>query len=279
MDIFYHYYPSTNESQFNLLSFVSTACSQEQHNFFINLAQEVDFDLPETENIRYLKYPNYDLDWGGLSRFIENEYLDFCAGNLMVINSSAAGPFFPRNLLSDWAHLFADRLSPQVQLVGTSISCLPLHALQAQHFLNYYNECDFKNFIPHVQTFAFLLGREAISLLRSKSFFNRTFDSDRISVISGYELSLSDVLLKSGFGITSVTHPGPPIFLSGLENIAWGDIQFDYMFPKGYGGSSLHPYESIFVKTRRYPPDLLVELQEIKARELILRFNLVGNFD
>jgi len=248
--VFYHFYPSTEEAELNLAIFLERAVADVGREYFVNLVEAPSFSVPEYPHIKYLQYENCDADFGGLSRFLEEFGAEVLGNNLFVANSSVAGPFVPPNYRFDWLEIFGNRMSDKTGIVGSSLSFLTPSSPHAEHyFLKYGGE---RRILPHVQTFAYLLSSSCLNFLLSSDFFFQRFDSDRMEIISGYELRMSQILMQEGWGIDSITHPGPGIFANTLPPDHFQATGGDYMMPNAYFGDTLHPYESVFIKTRRF---------------------------
>lgn len=104
-------------------------------------------------------------------------------------------------------------------------------------------------------------------------FFAADYESDRMGIISGYELGLSEQVIRDGLSIDSITHPGGPISLRDKPDNFGARVSDDYMYPGAYAGSALHPYESVFLKSRRYPDDLANALSHMVTRNGRLKQN------
>lgn len=103
-------------------------------------------------------------------------------GSILFTNSFVRGPLVHRRN-GDWIKQIRSLLfSNNVGLIGPTISC---------------------EFAPHVQTYAFMIRNSMIPIILSEYTIFRKFD-DAQALQRRYEVGLSEVILKSGYNISSL---------------------------------------------------------------------------
>ena len=267
MNIFYHYYPSSEESLFNLASFMKTASVDLDNDYFINLVEIPEQELPKLDHLHYFSTKNIDADYGGLCHYIHNFHDE--KDDLIVVNSSVAGPFYDVEQNKSWTSLFTDLLIGNIGLVGSTVSYLHPTSPHAIHYAHEYGK---QGYLPHVQTFAYLISSRAIGILKRAGFFDASYDNDRDQIVSGYELNLSQMVMGFGMEITSIANPSQVIALGYEQHDAnESSVNGDVMFKDAFYGRTLHPYETVFVITRRQyiPDDILISLLNTDAKKEI----------
>lgn len=179
--------------------------------------------------------PNVANDWGAFSQAVRSttvEKYDY----FVFINSSMRGPYLPSWYKSDqhWCKIFTSRLNDDVALVGSTI-----------------NYCKGK---PHVQSMMMCMDHRGLAILREEDIFmaeDRHIPKD--DLIDYYEIGTSTAIIDAGYNIDCL--------LSPYQNRDWRKENqsffpkvpdnFDHWGESQYFGSTVHPFDTIFIKTNR----------------------------
>lgn len=159
------------------------------------------------------------------------------------MNSSIRGPFFTPYFIQlvlnvkktnyRWYSVFINRINNKVKLVGCTISC---------------------ETVPHVQTYFFVTDFIGLSILLKPGNWGSTSNDgifacyptkDHVSINS--ELPSSNRILDSGYMIDSLLTKYQTINFSQSHNRFCNANNNPYK-DKGLQGTSLEPYEVVFVK-------------------------------
>ncbi|GMH41535.1 hypothetical protein BSKO_09445 [Bryopsis sp. KO-2023] len=168
----------------------------------------------------------------------------------MFLNSSVRGPFFPNYLPKGfhWLQAFTQRLAGDVKIVGCSLVCLPGN--------------DAGGFGPKIESWAFAVDREGLSVALAAGVFERRICKlceGSEGVVVGSEYGLSKAIINAGFNMGTLLSRYP-------KDIDWRDPKNwncnDNVHPSRHGtydGISMHPYETLFVKTSWHVGDPFVK--------------------
>lgn len=217
-------------------------------------------DLPKlnSTDAHYIDHKNECFDFGTFGWFIN----EFTYGNpwtkdkpsskktihlkkykyFLFLNSSIRGPFFTPYFIQlvlqahknyYWYSIFTRRINDKVKLVGCTISC--------------------EN-TPHVQTYIFATDFTGFTLLlkpgtsgttSEKGIFGCYSTKDDVSINS--ELASSNRMLESGYFIDSLLTKYQKVNFSSFSN-RFCNANMNPYKDKGLEGTSLEPYEVVFVK-------------------------------
>ena len=246
--ILYSYTESPPAAE-NLRFFIARAVDQSPdvaYLFIIN-GFECSVQLPNYSNVRVLKRDNVGRDFGGWSYACK--YLPLIpTAKYIFINDTVRGPFIPRYVPEyiPWYEQFTNLLSDRVKLSGTTINSLPWnHVSETNHpgserLLN-----------AHVQSMAFCvdfigLERGLLPLLSHPKEMHQLYMRDRKAFIVKYEIGLSKAILDAGFEIAA-------LYMADIDKSVTGDVWKD----KGYHGTNMNPFETMFVKTNRISSNII----------------------
>ena len=274
MLLFYIYADTHQYAYGNLKYFIETAVREGDGVDYIFILQQVqNKQIDETEmpplpkgNAFYFQHENRCFDYGTIGWFIER----YTIGNpwkqqsfvtndthlrkfnltqykyFIFMNSSVRGPFFPPyflRFLSDykaefkkifhWYYIFTKRINDRVKLVGCTISCST-----APHAQSYFLTTDFTGL-------SILLKSGGIDGVPGAGVFGcYTVKSDTIWIS---ELAISKWILDSDFMITCLLTKYHGIDVSKKDNFQCNIYGNPYT-DKNMDGTSLEPYEVVFVK-------------------------------
>lgn len=247
--IIYHYYEKDEIYKDNLRHFLSFAIT-DQDDYFILISGHCSVTIPENiNNVTKIFYPNHNLDYGAYCNFIStnNGLLDKYEF-IFFVNSSVRGPFVPPYSKDSWSDIFINGFTDEVGIVGSTINILNPETQEAKNYFGLFGN----DKVTHVQTTAYCLSRESLRKLIESGFYQETIPLDKYSIISQYEIRMSQLLLCFGYRIKSLCPEFNAIDFSSEHcnpnpTSANGDILVD----KGYWGRTVHPYEVLFIKTNR----------------------------
>jgi len=277
--IVYHYYEKDSKYRDNLIYFLSVGILDE-HDYYIVIAGGCTIELPQKENIFYIKTVNKNNDYGGYSAFIKTAAQKLQNYKFFIfINSSVRGPFLPNYSPSDWTAPFIKKLLNDTHLVGSTINILPIHS-EYSKILG-----EISSYPPpftHAQTASYALTSEALNYLISLGFYDIDRFMSKEEVIAFYELRLSREIIKNGWNFSSIVPFYDHIDFRNQNEFTENDsaINGDVLFKKGFMGRTLNPYDLIFIKVNRdmLPTEELesytyTSLSRISSKELFLESN------
>lgn len=258
--ISYYFYNDNKFALFNLLSFLKSEPSEDCYYIFfgvnINLTRIIKEYWGNASNYKCVEVKNRNYDFQGFKlsalEFIRSSRFKY----LLVLNSTVCGPFLPSYIEKHWSKCFTERFSADHKLGinGATISMLRAGSIEG----SYFNKSTGFNLssIPHVQSFSFCVSRRSIEALFSSGYFSDVPETlkSRNDAITYYELLLSIRLLNLNFKISSLI-PNTDVCLDDRKIIIGSNLttpHCDFMFPDAYRGRTISPYETIFVKTRRF---------------------------
>ena len=231
----------------NLRFFIAQAVDQSPdvaYLFVIN-GHECSVPLPNYSNVRVLKRDNVGHDFGGWSdacNYLRRDRHPTDA-KYIFINDTVRGPFIPRYVPRriPWYEQFTNLLSNRVKLCGTTINSRPW-----DHVSTTNNPGSDRLLNAHVQSMAFCLDsvgleRGLLPILSHPKEMHELYARDRKAFIIKYEIGLSKAILDAGFEIAA-------LYMADMDKSITGDVWWD----KGYYGTSMNPFETMFVKTSRY---------------------------
>ena len=263
----------------NLKYFIDNAVGENDGVDYYFILQQVEKktinenEMPplKVTNAHYIQHENLCFDFGTYGWFLN----EFTYGNpwtkdkqnakkkinlqkykyFIFMNSSIRGPFFPpyflqlvlQNKLNNyyWYSIFTRKLNEQVKLVGPTISC---------------------ETVPHVQTYLFATDFVGLKILLQPGRHGATSDEgifgcyptkDHATINS--ELPSSNRILGAGYGIDSLLTKYQRVNFSSPTNL-WCNQNKNPYKDKLFDGTSLEPYEVVFVKYNDLP--FLVEARD-----------------
>lgn len=226
------------------------------YNIIINGKCSISIDelLGEHANVRIIRRENADYDFGAYNHALDVTSLrdyDF----FVFLNTSVRGPFLPPYYKGHWLDPFIDLFIGDVHLVGTTINILELKPTSREAIEFYHLVNGFTGPYTHVQTQFFMLDTASLNFLRKEKFFESRdiAQKDFIKFIAEKELMLSHLILtKAKWNISCI--------IPEYQNIDYRKIYHDFNIYSKNGdpcftgacfGRTMHPYETIFIKTNR----------------------------
>jgi hypothetical protein len=246
--VIYHYFEKNSNYRDNFLHFQIFGVRSEVDYVFI-ISGDCSVDLPTLPNVVYFFTDHKRSDFGGYAQLI-NEGFDLSPyDNIFFINSSVRGPFVPPYFSQPWCESFLDKMHIDVGAVGSSICTLNE---DFRHSINYQARYGGNPPYSHVQTMAYVLRKKVLSKLIADGFYLEDRDTTKTLAIEDYEIHLSQLVLKQGWNLRCLlsefngidyrlphTNPNPTSTVGDPNEVL------------GYFGRSVHPYETIFIKTNR----------------------------
>lgn len=230
----YAYYEKNEDYKNNLVFFLNNAIlDYVDYYFIINDACSVNIPLNDNIKVIYRKNAGYDFGaWSHCLTKINNIY-DY----YIFINTSVIGPYLENND-SDWLQQFMKLFNTNdVKLVGSTINI----------------------YIPpdgtHVQSYFFIMDKEALDFLNSNNFFNEE-EINNLNfhdVIVNKEIRMSQLILKNNWNINCIVpHYRDLDYRYITENINNPKEYSDVVFKNHFFGRTLTPEEMIFYKKWRF---------------------------
>lgn len=247
--VIYHYFEKNDTYKRNFQHFMSFGIL-EHVSYYIVLAGAYTVNLPKLKNVSYIFSENENYDYGGHSLAVERHIDSECYDYFMFINCSVRGPFISPCSSTNWLVPFLRLLGNEVGLVGSTINILSNDSPHSKFYKSKYGG---NPPYVHVQTAVFAINKRALMFLEDKKFFNFSVNLTREEVVSGYEIRLSRLILESGWNIKCLLPEYNSIdYRNGdVININPSASDGDVAYPGSYFGRSIHPYETIFIKTER----------------------------
>jgi hypothetical protein len=246
--IVYHYYEKDETYKDNFNHFLIFGID-DTNDYCILLSGNCSVDIPvHKKNIKVYLFENFNLDYGAYCKLIKSglEVLNY--DFIFFINSSVRGPYIPPYMAESWTNMFINLFDSKVGAVGSTINVLNPSCNEALHYKNIYNQTG----VSHIQTTAYCLSRESLLFLIDCGFYNEDAELDKLSVISKYEIRMSQLLINKGLRIKSVCPEYNRIdFLKEHSDPNPTSGNGDILVENGYWGRAPHPYEVIFIKTNR----------------------------
>ncbi len=216
-------------------------------DFFVLLAGDSDLEIPVRENIRVVRGDNYGHDFGSVAQAViggmDLSRYDF----IIFLNASVRGPFLPPYYHGDWSSLFTDSLQGDTHLCGATINVMSgsmkYHALYRDAF-------DHPPPYSHVQSYAYAMTQECFRYLAGKGVWEACDGLDKDTVIVQREIRISQEVKASGWNLRCFLPPYNWIDYRQAHCDPNPASDFGHpVSPGSYFGSTLHPYEVVFVKT------------------------------
>lgn len=200
----------------------------------------------DKDNIRFINRPNECFDLGAYAEVLTTKGLYKSYKRFILLNASIRGPFLPYWAGSCWSDIYLNKLNEETKLVGMTANCWPKF---------------------HVQSMIWALDSTGVQLLlfppkdASKAEdeqavgINKCFDGWQ-SAVQG-EIGATSVITDAGYKID---------VMMGLyhkeEHYAEtcdSSQNSDPLYEGGYGGTTIHPYDTMFIKTKRGIDPVMIE--------------------
>ncbi|KAI3398551.1 hypothetical protein diail_9075 [Diaporthe ilicicola] len=271
-------YSESQESRRNLKFFLDHGLhAAADFVFILNGETNADSLIPDVPEIRVVRRNNTCYDLGSHAEVLLKDDLWRRYSRFILMNASVRGPFMPT--WADglcWTERLLSKITQDVKLVGTSLNCWPT---------------------PHVQSMVWATDREGLSLLLNppatsprhdewmETLFSHADDfprpddyqpsgpdwvekglsqcfASRQEAVEG-EISATRIILGAGKNVDVLLTQ----YQTSLEHDATAFCEplgpWDPQSEGRYGGGSVHPFETMFIKTNRgLSPELIESLSE-----------------
>ena len=235
--ILYAYY-ETPDTRPNLQFFVSHALhANAKFVFILNGETDAEVLLPANEpNIYFIKRNNTCFDLGAYAEVLKSNNSAFIKQHkrFIMINASIRGPFVPFWSRDCWSDAYLGKLSDEVKLVGMTMNCRP-------------------DLPRHVQSM--ILATDSIglgTLLTPDGIDNCPQDMNQAV---WFETRLTSLVKAKGYTVSVMMAMGNS-YEGWVDACANGDVTVT----GAYDGANIHPYETMFVKTKRGADPMTLEL-------------------
>ncbi len=218
-------------------------------------------EIPQLPNLSIIRRENTGRDFGAYAASISS--LDLSTYDYFIfINDTCRGPFIPTYVPSrvTWVEMFLGKIDDKVKLTGptwfrhemsyilgkesipSGFSSLPLDPSNEgieEWFKFFYGE-DYGD-LSHIQTMAFGTDKLGLELARASGVFDlHNSEENKALIIKNHEVGLSKCILDNGYMIR-------PFQLSQFSKVFHEDIHK----PGAYFGTTMNPFDVMFVKTNR----------------------------
>lgn len=245
--IIYHYCEVNSDYRKNLLHFL-TFGYREELDFYIVIAGKCTVDFPKLPNIHVIFVPNKNYDYGGYAWLINKVIPISLYDNFIFLNCTVRGPFLP-SFITSWTDPYLRLLKNDVGIVGSTINILSDDSEDSLHYQSLYSD---KPPFSHVQTMVFALPTPILKKLQEDNFFVSDVDWNKKDVVTNFEIRLSRQIISYGYNIRCLIPRYNEIDYRGSHSdINPTSALGDAFFPNRFFGRTLHPFETIFVKTGR----------------------------
>ena len=164
-------------------SFIEKAIFKDDNIDFMIICNNLYYKIENLPDyVIYKNRNNIGFDFGGWSHGLLTNDFYKNYDNYICINSSAVGPYLPKNYNGKWTDFFINGLKDNVKLFGSSI---------------------YKDFNPpHIQTFIFSLEKETLEFLIDKKIFSLTNHYEKLwDTVMVKEIYMSDLILQNKWNI------------------------------------------------------------------------------
>jgi len=233
--IIYSYF-ETDQTIFNMEFYSKHGIMNSETEFYIIVISGYlcTVTLPNYPNLVILKRDNIGFDLGAHNyalKWLDENKLSF--QYYIFMDSSVIGPFlptyYPKSL--HWSNIFTSKITNNVKLVGTTISCVPI--------------IDTKNGGPKINGYCFATDYIGLNILKHSGKIFKDHDTIIDFIQANYDITTS--IMEKNYTIDCLLYK--------YENIDWTDKNnsklYDNIFPdriNSYDGISIHPFEVVFHK-------------------------------
>jgi hypothetical protein len=246
-----HHYENNDLDRENLDYFLKHGINQNS-DFYFSVVGDANLPFPTLPNVNVIECKNRDMDYGGISHVLKERIIPCGYQSAIILNSTVRGPY-QRSDGGVWQQRFLSLLKGDIHLVGAAISVLHPTSPHAADFNTMYSTA---GAVPHAQSMAYGISKDALEYLNQEGFYDQSFESDRNKIICGYELLMSHLILRRGWNISCLLHKYRDLDYRSLTvdpnpTSSGGDA----LFRGAYFGESVQPAEGLFVKVRRHYAD------------------------
>lgn len=164
------------------------------------LLTPVEFDSPPElmAACNEFRFENNGGDYYAIADFVISRKANT---GLSFVNSSMLGPVFLVEGETNWPESQQNLISEKTQLVGDTINYLPSLSPHGVHFALRYG---LRRNLAHVQTGSFTIGEKLLEDLLRLDFFSYSNPRGKLAQVRDFEIRLTDIANKLGYGIASV---------------------------------------------------------------------------
>ncbi len=252
----YHYFEKDQSYIDNFCHFLRFGYRPDM-DFVIVVAGHHTIDLPKADNLQYHFTPNENFDYGGYASAIRTLDLLHQYEHFIFVNTSVRGPFLPpyigKSIGQSWDQILIDLLEPGVGIAGTAIALTPAHHSIAKLYHTKYGVSSHnENILAHVQSTCYILPKASLQFLVNMGFYEGAPSLSKDETVRDYEIRLSQLLLAQGLNLKCVLPEySQPDYRELKNDINPASREGDSGFVNSYFGRTVHPYESMFIKTSR----------------------------
>jgi hypothetical protein len=250
--VVYHYFEKDQSYIDNFCHFLRFGYRLDM-NFVIVVAGHHTIDLPKAANLQYHFAPNMNFDFGGYASAIRALDLLDHYEHFIFVNSSVRGPFSPPYIEKSWDQILIDLLEPDVGVAGTAIALTPAHhSIAKLYHAKYGVSPSNEEILAHVQSTCYVLPKNSLQYLVNIGFYEGAISLSKDETVRDYEIRLSQLLLAQGLTLKCVLPEyNQPDYREPESDINPSSREGDSGFRNSYFGRTVHPYESMFIKTSR----------------------------
>lgn len=235
--ILYAYY-ETPDTRPNLKFFVSHALhAHAKFLFILNGETNAEDLLPTNEsNIHYIKRNNTCFDLGAYAEILKSNDSALIRQHkrFIMINASLRGPFVPFWSRDCWSNAYLDKLTDEVKLVGMTMNC--------------------RGDLPrHVQSMILATDSLGLATLLTPGGIDNCPQDMNQAVY--FETKLTSLIKANGYTVSVMMAMGNS-YEGWVDDCAQGDVTV----AGAYDETNIHPYETMFVKTKRGADPKTLEL-------------------
>jgi hypothetical protein len=246
--VIYHYHRVDASHEHNFLSLFLQGYLEHVDFYVVTTSEEI-LNQPAPPNVKYIYHENKNNDYGGYAHAINNIILMEEYEFFIFVNSSVRGPYIPSYVNSDWTLAFTRHLEGDVGLVGASINISPPNLPISILFKERHGG---SGSCSHVQSMVFAIAKPQLKLLVENGFFSKKEFLSKDELVVDYEINLSQSIIRSGLNIKCMLPEYNKIdYRLPHQDINPTSLNGDPYFENCYFGRTIHPYESLFVKTNR----------------------------
>lgn len=244
--VVYHYFEKDTVYRDNFVFFLTRAWRPDL-DIFIVISGETGISPPNLPNVRYIQTANYGQDFGALATLVNDDALD-SYDRLIFVNCTVRGPFLPPYDAQCWTQPFLSLLTGDVHLCGATINILhddrPFHLLYEAAFPD-----DPKPY-SHVQSSVYAMTGDCLAMLREGGIYEAAPKLSKQEAVVTCEIGMSQRVKAAGWNISCLLPPYRGIdYRSPHREINPATPNGHPQGPGSYFGRSLHPYDTVFLKT------------------------------
>ena len=230
--LIYVYYEEDNAKQ-NFQFFLKHALHNKMDFIFVINGDVLSVTIPEKDNIQVIRRENTCYDLGTYSEIVtanDNAIMERYK-RFLFVNASIRGPFLPfwgRTQGICWSSVFLDMISETTKLVGLTANC------NAQ-----YNQ--------HLQSMLLATDRLGLDLILPSFICTDNMEA----AINEGETTITARIREAGYDAVPMYSDSGNAKYANYEDYWSHCTHADIFWPQSNAGMDVHPYDTIFVKTKR----------------------------